>query len=197
MKIYTRNGDKGETGLLGGVRVPKSNLVIEVCGTIDECNCLIGCSITAWKHSDLGSPADSNDGTDLESVLAKIQSELFDLGSRVAAALSLNPQTQPVLADEQSSVQLEKWIDQFDGQLPALQTFILPGGSPVGSQLHLARTVCRRAERRLVSLIESQTDRDLSTDLVYLNRLGDLLFVMARYANQIGGSVETPWTAST
>jgi len=191
MKIYTRSGDKGETGLLGAVRVPKSHLVIEVCGTVDETNCHLGCAIASWNQMDRVA-----DGPDPREVLTQIQSEMFDLGSRIAAALSLETKTAPVQQDSQSIERLERWIDSFDSQLPPLQTFILPSGSPVGCHLHLARTVCRRAERRLVSLMESGIERDLSADLIYLNRLSDLLFVMARFCNQTAGCTETPWTAS-
>lgn len=191
MKIYTRSGDKGETGLLGAVRVPKSHLVIEVSGTVDEVNCHLGCAISSSKELN-----QSPDAPDVQAVLTQIQSELFDLGSRVAAALSAETKTAPVQLDPKSIERLEGWIDGFDSQLPPLQCFILPSGSPAGCQLHLARTVCRRAERRLVSLMESRSERDLSSDLIYLNRLSDLLFVMARYVNQAAGCTETPWTAS-
>ena len=196
MKIYTRSGDKGETGLLGAVRVPKSHLVIEVCGTVDEVNCHLGCAIAQLTSQDLGTLDSLGDPPNPQDVLTRIQSELFDLGSRVAAALSAETTTAPVEPDSDSIDRMEKWIDGFDSKLQPLQCFILPSGSPVGCQLHLARTVCRRAERRLVSLIESEIERELSQDLIYLNRLSDLLFVMARFTNQISGCTETPWTAS-
>ena len=191
MKIYTRSGDKGETGLLGAVRVPKSHLVIEVCGSVDETNSHLGCAV-----AHLGDQADSTSSLDLKSILTRIQIELFDLGSRVAAALASDPKTSPAELNEENILQLEKWIDQFDDSLPPLQTFILPSGSHAGCQLHLARTVCRRSERRLVELVDAEIKRDLSIDLVYLNRLSDLLFVMARFANQQSGCTETPWKAN-
>ena len=190
MKIYTRSGDKGETGLLGAVRVSKSHLVIEVCGSIDETNSHLGCAV-----AHLSKNTESTSSIDLKSILTRIQMELFDLGSRVAAALAADPKTNPAELNNENILQLEKWIDQFDDSLPPLQTFILPSGSLAGCQLHLARTVCRRSERRLVELVDAETERDLSTYLVYLNRLSDLLFVMARFANQEGGCTETPWTA--
>lgn len=191
MKIYTRSGDKGETGLLGAVRVPKSHLVIEVCGSVDETNCHLGCAV-AQLHEQTESKSD----LDPVSILTRIQSELFDLGSRVAAALAADPKTKPAELNEENILQLERWIDQLDESLPPLQTFILPSGSLSGCQVHLARTVCRRSERRLVELIDAGIERDLSIDLIYLNRLSDLLFVMARFVNQEGGCTETPWTAS-
>lgn len=197
MKIYTRSGDKGETGLLGGVRVSKSHQVIETCGTIDEANSHLGCAIGELESNNSASDDGLSDELTAGEVLTKIQSHLFDVGSRVAAALVADPKTKPAELDQSHVQQLEDWIDQFDGQLPALQTFILPGGSPAGCQLHLARTVCRRAERQLVSLLEIGTERDFSIDAVYLNRVSDLLFVLARYANQLSGRTETPWLPGT
>lgn len=191
MKIYTRNGDKGETGLLGAIRVPKSHLVVEVCGSVDETNCHLGCAIAHWREQ----PESKTELGPIE-VLTRIQMELFDLGSRVAAALATDPKTNPAELNQENILQLERWIDQFDATVPPLQTFILPSGSHTGCQLHLARTVCRRSERRLVELLDAGVDRDLSIDLVYLNRLSDLLFVMARFANHESGCSETPWTAS-
>lgn len=190
MKIYTRSGDKGETGLLGAVRVSKSHLVVEVCGSVDEVNSHLGCAIAFWREQ-----AKSTSELDLIAILTRVQMELFDLGSRIAAALAPDPKTKPAELNEDHILQLENWIDQFDASLPPLQTFILPSGSLAGCQIHLARTVCRRSERRLVELADAGTERDLSVDLIYLNRLSDLLFVMARFANQVGGCTETPWTA--
>ncbi len=192
MKIYTRNGDKGETGLLGAIRVSKSHLVVETCGNVDELNSHLGCVVVHLRqHSDA---ADSPDT--ILDVLVRIQSELFDLGSRIAAAMATDSKINPADEDNECIARLESWIDQFDSQLPPLTNFILPGGSSAGSQLHLARTVCRRAERRLVSLIEFGIERDLTADLIYLNRLSDLLFVLARLANQLDGCEETAWVAT-
>lgn len=194
MKIYTRNGDKGETGLLGAIRVSKSHLVVETCGALDDVNSHLGCVVSRLAPlPEITEP----DSLDPGQVLIKIQCELFDLGSRVAAALSIDPKTKPAARDPESVSRMESWIDHFDSKLPPLTAFILPGGSAAGSQLHLARTVCRCAERRLVSLCETGIERDLSADLVYLNRLSDLLFVLARFVNQLDGCEETPWTAFT
>lgn len=191
MKIYTRNGDEGKTGLLGAIEVSKSHAAIEVCGSVDETNCHVGAAIFHWNQAN-----ESPDQIDLTAMLTQIQNELFDLGSRVAASLSANPKTQPAVLDHENIKQLENWIDLADGLLAPLTAFILPGGSAAGCHLHLARSVCRRAERRLVEMIESGTDRDLSVDLIYLNRLGDLLFQLARYANQKNGCPETRWSAT-
>ena len=134
MKIYTRSGDKGETGLLGAVRVSKSHLVIEVCGSVDETNSHLGCAV-----AHLSKNTESTSSIDLKSILTRIQMELFDLGSRVAAALAADPKTNPAELNNENILQLEKWIDQFDDSLPPLQTFILPSGSLAGclSLIHI------------------------------------------------------------
>jgi cob(I)alamin adenosyltransferase len=182
MKIYTRSGDAGETGLLGGVRVRKSDLAIGVCGGLDELNSLIGLAIS---HS-----ADSG----IHEILKQVQNDLFDIGSRVAASRS----TTSRAADFPPSriEMLEKWIDQYQAQLPELRQFILPGGSISGAAIHHCRTVCRRAERDLVALHDTAITRNLSVELVFLNRLSDLLFVLARYVNFKSGVSETPWQVS-
>ena len=179
MKIYTKTGDQGETGLLGGLRVSKSHLAIRVCGSLDETNSFIGLVRTEF-------------GSDLVGdVLTQIQHDLFDLGSHVAACLG-NTRSPQIFPASRSS-ELEAYIDQIDAELPPLKAFILPGGSHAGSTVHVARSVCRRAERELVELMDSGLAVDLSDQLVYLNRLGDLLFVLARYVNQINNSPETEW----
>jgi cob(I)alamin adenosyltransferase len=179
MKIYTKTGDQGETGLLGGIRVSKSHLAIRVCGSLDETNSFIGLART-----ELNVPP-------VESLLIQIQHDLFDLGSRVAACLGKTNQLPEFPAER--ARELEAFIDRFDEELPTLKAFILPSGSRAGSTLHLARSVCRRAERELVELIESGLEPDLADELVYVNRLGDLLFVLARYVNQLNASPETEW----
>lgn len=195
MKIYTKTGDLGETGLLGGLRVLKSSPVIEVTGLLDETNCLLGVAI-----SENGSQATVP--KEVVDVIEKIQHDLFDLGSRVAAYLSESSRGAD-FSSEQSD-QLERWIDDFDGQLPALTAFILPGGSFVGSLLHQARAMCRRAERAMVALIvgppgsqdQAVGENRLANDLVYLNRLSDLLFVLARFVNAQASCPEIQWQAN-
>jgi len=185
MKIYTRTGDKGATGLIGGARVSKSNFVISVCGDVDETNCHLGCAMSLASDEPSLEP--------VRSQLIRIQSDLFDLGSRVASSNSENSKSVSIPVTDEHIATLESWIDQHQEKLEPLKTFILPGGSAVAAQLHLARAVCRRSERSLVSLIESGLAADLSQELIYLNRLGDLLFVLARMANQLVGQQETPW----
>ena len=179
MKIYTKTGDSGETGLLGGVRVSKSHLGVEAVGCIDETSCLIGLALTESLP-----PV-------IEPMLRQIQNDLFDLGSRVAACLS--DTSIPAQFPASRYAQLESWIDESQADLPELKEFILPGGSRGGATLHLARAVCRRAERRLVELKDSGISSDLEDELIYLNRLSDLLFVLARVANHAAGSAETKW----
>lgn len=183
MKIYTKTGDQGETGLLGGQRVSKSHLAIETCGEVDELNCHIGWTIS---HSNTDSTTN-----DVRQRLLQIQNDLFDLGSRIAASQS--EKSQPAELSVGRITQLESWIDSHQSDLPVLNAFILPGGGSVGSSLHLARAVCRRAERSLVRLMETRPQLDLSRELIYLNRLSDLLFVLARQANLAHGQPEILW----
>lgn len=179
MKIYTKTGDQGETSLLGGVRVSKSHAAIKVCGSIDELNSFIGLARV------------ENQSEILNQLLAQIQHDLFDLGSRIAACLKSSNRA-PDFPHERVA-ELEKAIDQFDQELAPLKAFILPGGGRTGSTLHLARSVCRRTERQLVELMNSKVEADLSLELIYLNRLGDLLFVLARHTNQLDQCPETEW----
>jgi len=188
MKIYTKTGDKGETGLLGGVRVSKSHCAIRVCGSLDETNSIIGL-VRAERQQE----SEGHDEVDVVGrLLVQLQHDLFDLGSRVAACLGETDRIPdfPVSRAEE----LERAIDQFQAELPALTAFILPSGTRAGTTLHLARSVCRRAERELVELVsEIKPKMDLTNELIYLNRMGDLLFVTARLVNQNGGQVETSW----
>jgi cob(I)alamin adenosyltransferase len=181
-KIYTKTGDKGSTSLIGGVRVPKSHIRIESYGTVDELNSFIGivndlCAnekISAW--------------------LREIQDRLFTLGS----ALATNPDKEvkmklPDLHDGDVKW-LEKRIDEMNEVLPEMRSFILPGGNLASSTCHVARCVCRRAERLCVHMHESN---EYIPDLIiqYLNRLSDFLFVLARYISHINGAEEIPWRA--
>ena len=178
MKVYTRGGDGGETALFGGARVRKDALRVEAYGSVDELNALLGVTRAKLGDSDLG------------GWLGTIQSALFDLGSSLATpeGKAGAPQLAPG-GDE--IAELESWIDQLDDELEPLKTFILPGGDPAAADLHLARTVCRRAERRVVTLAaEESVDAGV---VGYLNRLSDLLFTMARAANARAGVAEAPW----
>ncbi len=178
MKIYTKTGDMGETSLYGGRRVEKDAVRIEAYGTVDELNAHLGVVRT------LALPPGVNE------LLERIQNELFVLGADLATPPGTT--SSNVRRIDTAAVQrLEQDIDRLDVTLPELRTFILPSGSPAGAALHVARTICRRAERRTVHLIrEESLDR---LPVIYLNRLADLLFVLARHVNHALGSPETPW----
>ena len=178
MKIYTKTGDKGETSLFGGERVLKDTRRIEAYGTIDELNSHIGL-VRSMKPPQ-----------DIDLILEDIQEELFVLGADLATPPSKNAKKVARL-EPRHAQQIEKIIDRIDSELKPLKEFILPGGSIVASHLHVARTVCRRAERSVVQLF--QNGEIGTTPLVYLNRLSDLLFVMARYANTKEKRTEVKW----
>jgi cob(I)alamin adenosyltransferase len=181
MKIYTRTGDGGDTALLGGARVPKDDLRVAACGDVDELNALLGLAAAQGP-----SPEDA-------ALLHVIQRGLFALGARLA-----DP-TQAVVSRRQKAglgqaqvAELERAIDEREASLPPLDAFILPGGAPLGALLHLARTVCRRAERRVLGAREAGEEVSEAV-LVYLNRLSDWLFVAARVANARAGTPDLEW----
>jgi cob(I)alamin adenosyltransferase len=183
MKIYTKTGDDGETGLFGGPRVRKNAPRIEAYGTVDELNAVIGL-VRAQRSSESGAAT-----SDLDELLARIQNELFDLGAQLATP---DPERFGIAGATEAHVSaLENAIDRYEEELDPLKQFILPGGTPGAAALHLARTVCRRAERWVVTLAE--TERISPTTVVYLNRLSDLLFVLARAANRRAGMADVPW----
>ncbi|HEV7922385.1 MAG TPA: cob(I)yrinic acid a,c-diamide adenosyltransferase [Thermoanaerobaculia bacterium] len=172
MKIYTRTGDKGETSLFGGARVPKNDPRIEAYGTIDELSSHLGVARAAWPAS----PIDPQ--------LHQAQLDLFEIGAHLASpGTSRFPGVEPARIGE-----LESGIDEMERELPPLTTFILPGGTLAAAQLHVARTVCRRAERLVVAL-----GSDEAGVVIYLNRLSDYLFVAARFANKRQGVDDVPW----
>lgn len=176
MKIYTKTGDAGETSLFGGARVRKDDARIEAYGTVDELNSFLGAARAAWTASPL------------DAQLHAVQSDLFDIGAHLAS-----PGTSRFGGPSPARItSLEESIDAMESELAPLKTFILPGGSAAAAQLHIARTVCRRAERLVVAL---RADDDATiASIVYLNRLSDLLFVAARFANLRHGVEDVPWT---
>ena len=178
MKIYTRTGDKGDTSLFGGQRVPKDALRIEAYGTVDELNSVLGIAITGC------------DDEKLVQVLSRLQTRLFEIGADLATPRPPSGKTIRRIEIEDSE-SLERIIDEFESKLKPLKSFILPGGSPVAARLHFARTVCRRAERCVVRLSRHEDIGEGMT--VYLNRLSDLLFVLARYANRRANVAEVRW----
>lgn len=181
MKIYTRTGDAGQTGLFGGGRVPKHHPRVEAYGAVDELN------------SVLGVVRGTLDPGDLSRLLGRIQNTLFDVGAHLATPRLDHPKTASHLPRVPSSrvEDLERWIDRLDADLPPLRAFILPGGGEAGAWMHVARSVCRRAERRVVALAVTES---VDPEIVrYLNRLGDLLFVLARWLNRQQGIPDVEW----
>jgi len=173
-RIYTRTGDKGTTALASGERRKKHDLRIEAYGTVDETNSCIG---LARLHSE----------GELDAMLGRIQNELFDLGADLSMPDTGKPLPYEPLRIIDSQVErLEREIDRLNGELSPLCSFVLPGGSPAAAALHLARTVCRRAERLAVALAEKPGEAVSPAAIKYLNRLSDFLFVASRYANDRG-----------
>ena len=181
MKIYTRTGDRGDTGLFGGDRVSKTHVRIEAFGAVDETNALLGMA----RAFASGHPAAER----LDSLLAALQDDLFVAGSDLATPLE-SKAAAPRLAPTHI-VRLEQEIDRLEEDLPPLKHFILPGGAPLASILHAARTTCRRAERRVVAAATVESLNEAVGP--YLNRLSDYLFVLARWANRTAGGEEHPW----
>ncbi|MGB5287257.1 MAG: cob(I)yrinic acid a,c-diamide adenosyltransferase [Ignavibacteriaceae bacterium] len=180
MKIYTKTGDKGETGLFGGERVSKDSLRISAYGTVDELNSFIGLAITEVKDEGV------------KKNLLKIQNQLFVVGSDLATpedekTKKLNIQRTPA----SFYTDIERMIDDYEEQLDELRNFILPGGSKGAAILHICRTICRRAEREVVALKNSVTIGE--NIIIFLNRLSDLLFVLSRFENKVSNHPDTKW----
>jgi cob(I)alamin adenosyltransferase len=183
MKIYTRKGDAGMTGMLGGERVTKHDPRVEAYGAVDELNSHIGLALALGEGA-LPDP----------SRILQLQEDLFVIGARLAAARQKRALERGLIPcfSEQRIVELEEWIDELESSLPSLDVFLLPGGSPLGAQLQVSRTVCRRAERAISRLLTTQPDLG-EIILPYLNRLSDLLFVLARAANHQAGVPDPEW----
>lgn len=185
MKIYTRTGDGGQTALFGGGRVPKDHPRVAAYGTVDELNACLGWAVAVAA------------GADVRDRLARIQHDLFALGSLLATPPPAEGRPAPKGLPEPPVArvgEMEAWMDEAEERLPALRAFILPGGSPGAAALHLARTVCRRAERAVVRLASTEAVEDWM--LTYLNRLSDVLFTFARIENLDAGSGDVEWRKS-
>ncbi len=185
-RIYTRTGDDGTTGLVGGERVSKDDPRIEAYGTVDELNACIG--LVRERNARYGD--DESARARLDALLEAVQQHLFNLGSSLATRLDERRDRQPLVTAEDVD-ELERVIDALNEELEPLTSFVLPGGGPVGAMLHLARTVCRRAERATLSLSRRETID--GNDLRYLNRLSDALFVMGRWIAKRQGEPEPLW----
>ena len=183
MKIYTKTGDRGDTGLFGGGRVSKHHPRVEAYGDVDELNAAIGLarSIEMMPR--------------IDEVLVPIQRDLFAIGALLATPdrEKMKQHLEKARIDEQRIAELERAIDDGDAELEPLRAFIVPGGTPKAAALHVARTVCRRAERRVVQL-QGESDAEIpQLAVIYLNRLSDLLFTLARVANRRAGAGEVTW----
>jgi cob(I)alamin adenosyltransferase len=178
MKIYTKTGDDGTTGLFGGARVPKASARVEAYGTVDELNAAIGVARATRPDERT------------EDILAHAQVDLFTMGAELACVPGKEAKLAMLLLRAEDIARLERDVDGLEATLIALQTFILPTGSPQAAALHFARTVCRRAERAVLAMDDAPARREL---VVYLNRLSDLLFVLARHANATVHVADVPW----
>lgn len=177
-KIYTKTGDKGQTSLIGGTRLPKHHIRIEAYGTVDELN------------SHVGQVRDAIHEQELFDLLIEIQDRLFTMGSLLAADPEKNKMELPKLSENDVTL-LEKAIDKMNETLPEMKSFVLPGGHPAVSMCHIARCVCRRAERAVLKLAENESVDELS--FKYLNRLSDYLFVLSRKLTKDFNAKEIPW----
>lgn len=179
-RLYTGTGDAGTTSLVGGQRVGKDSIRLEAYGTLDEFSSFLGCVLS-----------DANCNNEIKGQLLKIQNMLFNLGGYLASEVP-DGQTPPAWGLTEDNIrQLEGWIDALDEQTPKVNAFVLPGGSMLAAKTHVCRTVCRRAERRIITLSrETFVDPNL---LKYLNRLSDYLFILARYFNFMAGISEIVW----
>ena len=180
-RIYTRTGDQGTTALAAGGRRPKHDLRIEAFGTVDETNACIG---LVRIHTA---------GHEIDAMLGRIQNDLFDLGADLATVETDKPLPYEPLRMTQGQVdRLEQEIDRLNAELSVLRSFVLPGGTPAAAALHLARTVCRRAERLVVELMEKPEEKVSPESVKYLNRLSDFLFIASRYVND-KGALDVLW----
>jgi cob(I)alamin adenosyltransferase len=185
-RVYTRKGDTGETALVGGQRVPKDGMRIEAYGTVDELNSFLGSARADINQLAVQEPRLAL----LAAILLRVQHELFNLGSILATLPEDVHPRQPRVTDAEVA-QLETEMDLMNEDLPALRSFVLPGGSRLDAGLHIGRTVCRRAERIVIAL--SRTEPVPAEAIRYLNRLSDALFVWSRWAGRISGAHETLW----
>jgi cob(I)alamin adenosyltransferase len=178
VKIYTKTGDDGTTGLFGGGRVPKTDLRVDAYGTVDELNSILGVARAARL------------GAEIDAVLGRVQEDLFVLGAELACVPGRESKLGMTLLAAADAERLEHAIDASETHVQPLKSFVLPGGSAQAAHLHHARTVCRRAERAVLGMGEPPARREV---VIYLNRLSDLLFVMARRANAEAGIADVPW----
>lgn len=186
-KLYTRTGDEGKTSLVGGTRISKGSHRLHIYGEVDELNSNLGMAHSLMKFHDIT--------TSELSFIEDIQSRLFDLGSNLACEPeNIKKFNLPQLADD-VLVRMEEKIDELDAEVPPLKNFILPGGHPIAAAFHISRTICRRIERNFVSFEDENPNQLPNNAMVFVNRLSDYLFVMARYVNHVAKEPEVLWGA--
>lgn len=198
MNLYTRTGDDGSTGLFGGQRVAKHHPRVAAYGDVDELNAVIGWVLSTpglTKRSEgrpgSGVPVPNAAQQRIADILTTLQSRLFDLGADLATPPNSKHESKVKRISAADVTESERWIDDIDGGNAPITTFVLPGGTELASRLHIARTVCRRAERAMVALNES--DEVNPQAIIFINRVSDLLFAMARRANKEAGVADVPW----
>ena len=194
-RLYTRSGDDGTTGLFGGGRVSKDHPRVEAYGTVDELNAAIGLVATEVVRS-IGDGHVSTGKSDalhalLKHIFSDLQSRLFDIGADLATPEGSKQEAKILRISDEQVAEVEKWIDDIDSGNAPMQSFVMPGGTELAARLHLARTICRRAERAMVRLRHSEPVSEGA--IVYINRVSDMLFAMARRANRDAGIADVPW----
>ncbi|MGE0631975.1 MAG: cob(I)yrinic acid a,c-diamide adenosyltransferase [Pseudobdellovibrionaceae bacterium] len=189
-KIYTKTGDQGKTRLVDGTQVPKSHPRLESYGTLDELNSCLGL-VRAELEKQFKKPNNSHTAkfSEMDSFLDRVQNDLFSVGSRLACEDTKILASLPTIS-ESAIADLEKQMDGMSEKLPALKEFILPGGTELSARLHMARTICRRAERNMTTLLDNS---GYQLDFKYVNRLSDYLFIAARFANSLFGKDDVTW----
>ncbi|GAA0929857.1 cob(I)yrinic acid a,c-diamide adenosyltransferase [Virgisporangium aurantiacum] len=185
-RIYTKTGDTGTTALGDGSRVPKTDPRITAYADVDECNAAIGVAVALGALDE-----------ELRGVLVRVQNDLFDVGADLCNPIQPNPKWAPIRVTEEHVERLEGWCDEFNARLSTLDSFILPSGTPGAALLHVARTVCRRAERAAWVVAEADAERTSTIAIRYLNRLSDLLFILGRLANPDGDVKWVPGGAAS
>jgi cob(I)alamin adenosyltransferase len=198
MKLYTRSGDDGSTGLFGGDRVPKDHPRVEAYGCVDELNAAIGLvAVEVRRMREMGDREATGAMTAacrnlMLHIFADLQPRLFDIGADLATPEGAKHEAKIQRITEEQVSEVEKWIDEIESGNTPMKQFVMPGGTELASRLHLARTICRRAERAMVHLSHSEPVSPGA--IVYINRVSDLLFAMARRANREAGVEDVPWT---
>lgn len=191
-RLYTRSGDDGTTGLFGGGRVAKDHPRVEAYGTIDELNAAIGLAAAeVGRLREAASGKSTNLYELMLHIFADLQSRLFDIGADLATPEGAKQEAKILRISEQQVAEVEKWIDEIDAGNAPMKSFVMPGGTELAARLHVARTICRRAERDMIHLRHSEPVS--SGAIVYINRVSDLLFAMARRVNKEAGVNDVPW----